>query len=159
MIHDQTAQSGCIPVDIHVSTCRLSESGLTGEFDLHPESDVGLHPPAAQQTVISFTTRTRPRLRARNAAAGHGLIEQTIPTEENTKIALGAVSILAFFLLAHATAPAQDKTLEKKVVESFRVSGPTWLVLNADHIPYQERRGPPNMRVPPLTQEAEISLF
>lgn len=54
------------------------------------------------------------------------------------RAALRAVLVVAFFLLAQASAPAQDKTLEKKIVESFRVHGPSWLVLSTDHIPYQE---------------------
>lgn len=54
------------------------------------------------------------------------------------KVVLRAVLIVAFFLLTQAAAPAQDKTLEEKVVESFKAHGPTWLVVSTDHIPYQE---------------------
>lgn len=41
------------------------------------------------------------------------------------KVALRIVLVVAFFLLTQAVAPAQDKSLEKKIVESFRVHGPS----------------------------------
>jgi len=54
------------------------------------------------------------------------------------KVALRAILVIAFLLLTQAVASAQGMTLEEKIVESFRVHGPTWLVLRTDHIPYQE---------------------
>ncbi len=52
------------------------------------------------------------------------------------KVALRSVLVVAFFLLTQAVTPAQDKTQEEKVVESFRVHGSTWLVLRTGRIPY-----------------------
>ncbi len=67
---------------------------------------------------------------------GHGRSEQTFAEEEPMKVALRSVLVVAFFLLSQAVTPAQDKTQEEKVVESFRVHGSTWLVLRTDRIPY-----------------------